>query len=86
MAALMSIFKDTYTSPDVGMLRTSSGKVVMANSAKYPLPLYTAPVLQHVQSSVFVVPRLNVLTAWDASAHRLPYTLRYMGRASRRPR
>ena len=52
MAALMSVFKDTYTNPDVGMMRTASGKVVMSGSAKYPLPLYTAPVLQHVERAV----------------------------------
>ena len=45
IAALLAVFKDTYTNPDVAMMRTSSGKIVMANSAKYPLPLYTAPVL-----------------------------------------
>lgn len=50
-AALLSVFKDTYTNPDLAMMRTSSGKVVMANSAKYPLPLYTAPVLQQFESA-----------------------------------
>ena len=67
MAALLAVFKDTYTNPDIAMMRTSSGKVVMANEAKYPLPLYTAPVLPARSKCRGVVPRPNALTAWDVA-------------------
>lgn len=61
IAALLAVFKDTYTNPDVAMMRTSSGKVVMANSAKYPLPLYTAPVLDKAQ--LYSIEQLTVKVA-----------------------
>ena len=68
MAALLAVFKDTYTNSDIAMMRTSSGKVVMANMAKYPLPLYTAPVLPARSKCRGLVPRPNALAAWDQSA------------------
>jgi hypothetical protein len=81
MAALLAVFKDTYTNPDIAMMRTSSGKVVMANMAKYPLPLYTAPVLDKAQ--LYSIEQLTVKVADQdqnataQSGHRIAATRWY---------
>ena len=59
-AALLSVFKDTYTG-DNAVMSAENGRVVQTIEAKYPLPLYTAPALSLEQ--LYSVETLTVATA-----------------------
>ena len=58
-AALLSVFKDTYTGSDA-VMSAENGRVVQTIEAKYPLPLYTAPALSLEQ--LYSVETLTVTT------------------------